>query len=85
MDDKTLLDLFGSLSREIGQVRQDVKDGFERIESRLTRQGAIINGGGRQIARLISWSEEVDMMIAERDSRIAELTRRVDKLEGKSS
>jgi hypothetical protein len=79
MDDKTLLDLFGSLSREIG----DVKDGIDRIEARLTRHGGIINGGARQIARLISWSEEVDMMLTERDARIAELTRRLDKLEGK--
>jgi hypothetical protein len=46
--------------------------------------GGILNGGSRQVARLISWSEEVDMMIADRDARFAELTRRVDKLEGRS-
>lgn len=85
MDDKTLYDLFGSLSREIGEVKRDlseVKDGVRRIEVRLDRHGGIINGGARQIARLITWSEKMDAMQAERDGRIAELTRRIEKLEG---
>ena len=78
MDDRTLYDLFGSLSREIGAVR----DGVQRIEARLDRQGGIINGGTRQIARLIAWSDEMDAMLSERDGRIEELTRRIEKLEG---
>jgi hypothetical protein len=60
-----------------------VKDGFERVETQLARQGGIINGGARQGARLITWSEEIDSMLAERDARIAELAQRLDKLEGK--
>ena len=79
MDDQTLFDLFGSLSREI----REVKDGIQRIEARLDRQGGIINGGTRQVARLIAWSEEMDAMLAQRDGRIEELSRRVEKLEGK--
>ena len=79
MEDGTLLDLFGSLSREIGEV----KDGIKRIETRMARQGGIINGGARQVARLITWSEEIDAMLAERDARIAELAQRLDRLEGK--
>ncbi|HXB73585.1 MAG TPA: hypothetical protein VNY05_35430 [Candidatus Acidoferrales bacterium] len=79
MDDRTLMDLFGSLSREIGEV----KDGINRIETRLARQGGIINGGTRQVARLIEWSEQMDEMLAERDERMAEMSRRLDKLEGK--
>jgi hypothetical protein len=78
MDDKTLYDLFGSLSREIGEI----KDGVRRIEMRLDRHGGIINGGARQVARLITWSEEMDALQAERDRRIEELTRRIEKLEG---
>ncbi|MGA3242316.1 MAG: hypothetical protein ABSG03_39205 [Bryobacteraceae bacterium] len=78
MDDRTLYDLFGSLSREIGAVR----DGVQRIEARLDRQGGIINGGTRQTARLIAWSDEMDAMLSERDGRIEELTRRIEKLEG---
>jgi hypothetical protein len=66
MDDNFLYDLFGSLSREIGEIR----DGVRRIEMRLDRHGGIINGGARQVARLITWSEEMDAMQAERDGRI---------------
>jgi len=47
------------------------KDGFERVETRLARQGGIINGGARQMARLITWPEEIDSVLAERDARIA--------------
>jgi hypothetical protein len=41
MDDQTMFDLFDSLKREIKLDLQPVKDGLERIESRLTRQGGI--------------------------------------------
>ena len=80
MDDKTLMDLFGSLSREIGEV----KEGINRIDSRLARQAGVLNGGARQMARLITWSEDIDTMLAERDARIADLAHRIDKLEGKA-
>ena len=82
MDDNTLYDLFGSLSREINALRAESRDAFRRIEARLDRQGGIINGGARQVARLIAWSEEIDAMQAERDGRLEELTRRLEKLEG---
>jgi hypothetical protein len=88
MDDKTLYDLFGSLSREVQTLRTDmidIKDGVQRIETRLDRQGGIINGGTRQISRLITWSEEMDALQAERDGRIQELMRRVERLEQKSN
>lgn len=85
MDDQTMSDLFDSLKREIKQEIQPLKDGLERIEARLARQGGIINGGTRQIARLITWSEEIDTMLAQRDGRIAELEHRLDRLEGKKN
>jgi len=50
------MDLFGSLSREIGEV----KDGFERIETRLRRHGGIINSGARQ--RLADWARRLDKL-----------------------
>jgi len=83
MDDQTMFDLFDSLKREFKQEIAPLKDALERIEARLSRQGGIIQGGTRQVARLITWSEEMDEMLTERDARIADLTRRVDKLEGK--
>ncbi len=83
MDDKILTDLLESLSREIGSLRQDVKDGFQRVEIRLARLEGILNGGARQMVRMIAWSGEIDAMLVERDARIAELAHRLDRLEAK--
>ena len=93
MDDQTtklLYDLFDSLKRELKQDLQQelqpVKDALERIETRLNRQGGLIQGGARQISRLATWSEDIDEQLADRDRRIEELARRVRKLEnGKPS
>jgi len=82
-----LMDLFGSLSREIGEVKEEVagvKRITDRIDARLAKQAGILNGGARQTARLITWSEDIDTLLAERDARIAELAHRIDKLEGKA-
>jgi chromosome segregation ATPase len=81
MDDKTMFDLFDSLKREFKQEIQPMKDALERIEARLSRQGGLIQGGTRQVARLATWSEEIDEMLAERDGRLEDLTRRVEHLE----
>ena len=83
MDDQTMFDLFDSLKREVRQEIQPVRDALERIEARLARQGGLIQGGARQMARLATWSEDVDQLLADRDARIEDLTRRVEKLEGK--
>ena len=83
MDDQTMFDLFDSLKREVRQEIQPVRDALERIEARLARRGGLIQGGARQVARLATWSEDVDQLLAERDQRIEDLTRRVEKLEGK--
>jgi hypothetical protein len=83
IDDQTLLGLFDSLTREIGDLKLEVHQGIQRIEARLARQGGIIEGGTRQVSRLITWSEEIDAMIAERDGQIQELRQRVEALEKK--
>jgi hypothetical protein len=83
MDDQTMFDLFDSLKREVRQEIQPVRDALERIEARLARQGGLIQGGARQVARLATWSEDIDQLLAERDQRIEDLSRRVEKLEGK--
>jgi chromosome segregation ATPase len=94
MDDQTIFDLFDSLKREMKQdsdaLRQEfrqelrfVRGSLERIEARLARQGGLIQGGVRQVARLATWSEEIDQLLADRDGSIEDLTRRVERLEGK--
>jgi chromosome segregation ATPase len=92
MDDEAMFSLFDSLKREMEEMKQElrqelkqelrpIRDSVERIEARLSRQGGIIQGGARQVTRLVNWSEDVDQMLAERDERIEDLTRRVEKLE----
>ena len=83
MDDQTMFDLFDSLKREVKQEIQPVRDALDRIEARFARQGGLIQGGARQVARLATWSEDVDQLLADRDGRIEDLTRRVERLEGK--
>ncbi len=84
--------LSDSLQNEIAELRSEMRagftemrEGFDRIEARLGRHGGLINGGARQITRLIEWSEKVDGLIADRDRTIEDLKRRVERLEGKQN
>jgi hypothetical protein len=63
------------------EIRSEMRSGFDRVEARLGRHGGLIQGGARQITRLVEWSEHVDEMLAERDRTIEDLKRRVEKLE----
>ena len=57
------------LKEEFRHELQPLKDAVARIDSRLSRQGGIIQGGSRQVARLVSWSEDTDELLAARDRR----------------
>lgn len=81
MDDAKLIEYFESFSDEIGSLRSEMRAGFQRLETRMDRIGGIVNGGTRQVARLVEWSESVDVIIADRDRKIEELLSRVAKLE----
>ena len=59
MDDNTLYDLFGSLSREIGILRTESRDAFRRIEAHIDRVDRIFNGG-----RLEEWARRIDKLEA---------------------
>ena len=63
------------------EMLAEMRSGFDRVEARLGRHGGLINGGARQITRMIDWSEKVDELLAERDRTIEDLKRRVEKLE----
>jgi hypothetical protein len=45
MDDNTLYDLFGSLSREIEALRTETRGGIQRIEARLDQVDRVLNAG----------------------------------------
>jgi hypothetical protein len=57
VDDKTLYDLFGSLSREIGALRTETREAFRRIETRLDRVDGIFNR-----RRVEEWARRIDML-----------------------
>ena len=65
------------------EMRAEMRSGFDRVGARLDKHGGLLNGGARQITRMIDWSEKVDELLAERDKAIEDLKRRVEKLEGK--
>jgi hypothetical protein len=81
-----------SLQREIHSIQREMRagfaemrSGFDRVEARLGRHGGLLQGGARQITRMIDWSEKMDELLAERDRTIEDLKRRVEKLEGKQN
>jgi hypothetical protein len=61
MDDEAMFALFDSLKREMDETRREfreemkqelrpIRDSLERIETRLSRQGILLQGGARQVA-----------------------------------
>jgi hypothetical protein len=73
--------LFDSLKREMHQEFDDVKARLDRMEARQDRQGGLLQGGGRAMARVIEWTERADGLWAERDRRLDALEDRVRRLE----
>jgi hypothetical protein len=57
VDDNTLYDLFGSLSRKIGALSTETRDAFRRIEARLDHVDRILNAG-----RLEEWAWRIDKL-----------------------
>jgi hypothetical protein len=83
--------LFRSLESEMRQEFADLRremallhEKFDRQDARLSRHGGLLNGGARQITRLVEWSEKVDEMMTTRDAKIAEMDARLRKLEGEA-
>lgn len=72
-----------SLHREMHDGFKQINQRLDLIETRLNRQGALIQTGSRWSARMTSWSEQIDKMLSERDKRIFDLEERVRDLERK--
>jgi hypothetical protein len=73
--------LIENVSESLQTEMRVMKDSLHRIETRMDRIGGLVNGGSRALTRLAVWSESVDQMLADRDRRIDDLTRRVERLE----
>ena len=72
-----------SLHREMHDGFTRITERFDLLETRLNRQGALIQTGSRWSARMSAWSEQVDRLLAERDKKISDLDQRVRSLERK--
>jgi hypothetical protein len=68
-------DTSASLQREIAEVR----DTMRGIVIRLDRQAGLIQIGARQTTRFVSWSESVDVTLAEFRDRLQALESRGEK------
>jgi len=69
-----------SLEREIGAL----SDKLDRQAARLSLHDGLLNGGARQMTRLIEWSAKIDQLHARADARIAEHDARIRRLENPS-
>ena len=65
-------DTSASLQREVGTVR----DTLVGIQRRLDRQAGLIQTGSRHTARMIEWSEKVDVALDELKDRVQALEAR---------
>lgn len=74
-----------SLHKEMHAGFTRVNERLDLIETRLDRQGALIQTGARWTARMSGWSEQVDRIQTERDKKFADLEKRVRNLERKKN
>jgi hypothetical protein len=77
-----------SLEREIGGVREEMRDGFTQVTSRfdiqsarLERHAALWQTGRRWSGKMDVWAEKIDSLLEVKDRQIAELRERIEKLE----
>ena len=78
---KHLVDLIESLSNDTHAQLVGLHEKFDRQDARLARHGGMLQGGARQITRLVEWSEKLDDLLAQRDAKIAALEARIARLE----
>jgi hypothetical protein len=80
MEDGMLLDLFGSLSREIGDVRVEMREGFDRLERSQAKTEATLRRAillaVRDARRQRERNAQFDKRNAEFDKRHAEFDQR---------
>jgi hypothetical protein len=74
-----------SLHREMHVGFTRMNERFDLIETRMNRQGALIQTGARWTTRMSAWSEQIDRLLSERDKKIADLEQRIRNLEQKSN
>jgi len=82
--------LFRSLETEMNSRFDAVDSRFDAVTARLDqlnarmeRIGGLVNGGGRALAKINTWAESNDVLMADLLRRQQDLEQRLRKLEGK--
>jgi len=73
---------FEALAARLDKMEMHVLDRIDAMEKRVQRQGGLVQGGSRVVNRLAEWSEDTDTELLRHASRIADLEKRLDKLQG---
>ena len=88
--EQLIVDVKESLEREIGHLRDEIRDGFQRVTTRfdtqaarLDRQGSNWQTGRRWSARMDDRAEKIDAALEAKDREIAELHKRLADLENR--
>lgn len=90
--EQLIVDLKGSLERELAGVRHDIQQvsaqlngRFDTQAARLERHAGLWQTGARWSSRMDAWAEKVDTALEAKDREIAELRDRLQRLERRSA
>ena len=77
-----LTDIKESLERETAALRELIITRFDTQAARLERHAALIQTGSRWTSRMNDWAEKIDRALETKDKQIADITKRLEDLEG---
>jgi hypothetical protein len=85
--ERLLLEFKESLTRQIRRLNPSIGTGFSDILAKMDRQGARLDRQltAMEVSCLTAWARQVDRRLAEQDREIADLRRRLDRLESNGS
>jgi hypothetical protein len=73
------------MHQEIGGVKVEMRERFDRVEARMDRMEVRLDkmaAGTHYVSRLVDWSEKQDLFQADTLRRLNDLADRVKRLEG---
>ena len=79
--EQLIVDVKESLEREMRAGFAQLTTRFDTQAARLDRQGANWQTGRRWSARMDDWAEKIDAALEAKDREIAELHKRLERLE----
>jgi chromosome segregation ATPase len=89
--EQLIIDLKESLEREMrtgfGRLETrlaGLENRFDTQAARLDRHAGLLQTGNRWLGRMHEWADKVDQALETKDRQIAELLKRLEKLEGRN-